>query len=253
MLSGRSFSQKIRRQGQKDVTSRIIPTNIQKLLIVFYRLLKMTTGCHALALEPEQTNHPIKSIFTDKSNYMQCFNIPSGHQFAFKIHQTLKQLNMAISNKFMASIIEEHFHYADQYATMLEKKIRIQLYLVQNIQQNSGRILSALAILAVIGKIIGFKTLVLILFGMYLIQLTQAKKPTTLQGLHNTLLYIRFRRNYNWLSTGFGEQKYNKMETALTDAIIQLQQIATPPPPRLLKFQFSKPIMREFIASFMLL
>jgi len=176
-----------------------------------------------------------------------------GHQFAFKIHQTLKQLNMAISNKFMASIIEEHFHYADQYATMLEKKIRIQLYLVQNIQQNSGRILSALAILAVIGKIIGFKTLVLILFGMYLIQLTQAKKPTTLQGLHNTLLYIRFRRNYNWLSTGFGEQKYNKMEAALTDAIIQLQQIATPPPPRLLKFQFSKPIMREFIASFMLL
>jgi hypothetical protein len=195
MLSG---SQKIHRQGQKDVTNRIVPTNIQKLLIVFYSLLKMTTGCQALASEPEQTNNPIKSIFTDKSNYMQCFSIPSGHRFAFKIHQPLEHLNLTISNKSMASIIEEHFHYADQYATMLEKKIewmefankiRIQLYLVKNIQQNSGRILTAIALLAVIGKIIRYKTLVLILFGMYLIQPTQANKLTTLQGLHNPSIY----------------------------------------------------------------
>jgi hypothetical protein len=109
-------------------------------------------------------------------------------------------------------------------------KIRIQLYLVKNIKQNSGQILTAIALLAVIGQIIGYRTLVLILFTVYVIQPTQAKKPTTLQGLHNTLLYNRFRRNYNWLSTGFGEQQYNKMEAALTDASIQLQQIATPPP-----------------------
>jgi hypothetical protein len=65
---------------------------------------------------------------------------------------------------------------------------------------------------------------------MNLIQPAQAKKPTTLQGLHNTLLYIRFRINYNWLSSGFGEQQYREMEAALVNAIIQLQQIATPPP-----------------------
>jgi hypothetical protein len=56
------------------------------------------------------------------------------------------------------------------------------------------------------------------------------KNPTTLQGLHNTLLYIRFRINYNWLSSGFGEQQYREMEAALVNAIIQLQQIVTPPP-----------------------
>jgi hypothetical protein len=108
-------------------------------------------------------------------------------------------------------------------------KIRIQLYLVKNIKQNTGRILTAIALLAIIGKIIGYRTMVLILFGMYLIQPVQARKPTTLQGLHNTLLYIRFRMNYNWLSSGFGEKQYKEMEAAIIDAIIQWQQIATPP------------------------
>jgi hypothetical protein len=80
------------------------------------------------------------------------------------------------------------------------------------------------------GKILGCKTVVLILFSMYIIQPVQARKPNTLQGLHNTLLYIRFRINYNWLTSGFGEKQYKEMEEALIDAIIQLQQMATPPP-----------------------
>jgi hypothetical protein len=80
------------------------------------------------------------------------------------------------------------------------------------------------------GKILGCKTIVLILFSLYIIQPVQERKPTTLQGLHNTLLYIRFRINYNWLTSGFGEKQYKEMEAALIDTIIQLQQIATPPP-----------------------
>ncbi len=165
----------------------------------------------------------------------------------------------------MASIIEEHFHYMDQYATMLEKKKeqmefantkRIQLYLVKNLKQNCGRILTALALLAIIGKIIGYKTLMLVLFAINLIQPAQAKKPTTLQGLHNTLLYIRCRINYNWLSSSFGEQQYREMETALIDAIIQLQQIASPPPPKptsATKIPMFQTNDERFIASFMLL
>jgi hypothetical protein len=101
---------------------------------------------------------------------------------------------------------------------------------VKNIKQNTGRILIAIVLLAVVGKIIGYRTVVLILFGMYLIPPVQARKPTTLQGLHNTLLYIRFRINYNWLSSGFSQKQYKEMEATLIDAIIQLQQIATPPP-----------------------
>ncbi len=199
----------------------------------------MTTECYALDSEPEPTNHTIKSIFTDKSNYTQCFNVPSGHRFAFKIHQPLPHINLRFTNKFVASIIEEHFHYMDLYADFLNQKFermefantkRIQMYLVKSLKENCGRIITALALLAVTGKIIGYKTLILVLFAINLIQPAQAKKTSTLQGLHNTLLYIRFRINYNWLSSGFGEQQYREMEAALVDAIIQLQQIATPPP-----------------------
>jgi len=239
MFEGRSLSKKIGGQSQKNVTGRTFPANFTKLVLIIYGLLKMTTKCCALDSEPEHTNKEIRSIFTDKSNYTQCFNIPSGHRFAFKIHQPLRQINLRFTNKFMASIIEEHFHYMDLYANYLNQKIermefantkRIQIYLVKSLKENCGRILTALAPLAIIGKIIGYKSLILILFAMNLIQPAHAKKPTTLQGLHNTLLYIRLRINYNWLSSGFGEQQYREMEAALIDAIIQLQQIATQPP-----------------------
>ncbi len=66
-------------------------------------------------------------------------------------------------------------------------KIRIQLNLVKNIKQNTGRILIAITLIAVVGKIIGYRTMVLILFGMYIIQPVQARKPTTLQGLHSPI------------------------------------------------------------------
>jgi len=89
---------------------------------------------------------------------------------------------------------------------------RIQMHLAKSIKENCGRILTFLAILGVIGKMIGSKTLVLILFAINLVQPTQARKPTTIQSLHNTLLYIRFRINYNWLSSGFGEKQYREME-----------------------------------------
>jgi hypothetical protein len=68
-------------------------------------------------------NRTIKTIFTEKSNYTQCFNIPSGHWFAFKINQSLSRINLRITNKLMATIIEEHFHYMDLYADFLNLKI----------------------------------------------------------------------------------------------------------------------------------
>jgi len=99
----------------------------------------------------------IRSIFTDKSNYTQCYNIPSGHRFALKIHQPLCQINLRFTYKFMASIIEEHFHYMDLYAVYLNQKIermefantkRIQIYLVKSLKENCGRILTALLLLS---------------------------------------------------------------------------------------------------------
>ena len=93
---------------------------------------------------------------------------------------------------------------------------RIQMHLAKSIKENCGRILTFIAILGVIGKVIGYKTL----FAINLVQPTQAMKPTTIQSLHNTLLYIRFRINYNWLSSGFGEKQYREMfTTKITEAV----------------------------------
>ncbi len=102
--------------SQKDVTGRIVPTDFQKFLITIYSLLKMTTGCYTLASEPEPMKTPIKSIFSNTSNFTQCFNIPSSRLFALIIRQPLKQLNLTISNKFIAAVHEEHLHYVDLYA-----------------------------------------------------------------------------------------------------------------------------------------
>jgi hypothetical protein len=153
----------------------------------------------------------------------------------------LPKLNMVMNTKVVASVLEEHYHYVYLYEEFIVEKIRrmdfaynklTQIYLVSIIKDNHRRILTYLAILWVIGKIIGYKTLVLIIFAINLIQPMEAKKLTTIQSLHNTLLYIRFRINYNWLSSGFGEKQYREMEAGLVDAIIQLQQLATPPPPK---------------------
>jgi hypothetical protein len=144
---------------------------------------------------------------------------------------------MVMNNKVVASVLEEHFNYVYLYEEFIVEKIRhmdfaynkrTQIYLVSIIKDNHRRILTYLTILMIIGKIIGYKTLVLIIFASNLIQQTEAKKPTTIQSLHNTLLYIRFRINYNWLQSGFGEKQYREMEAGLVDAIIQLQQLATP-------------------------
>jgi hypothetical protein len=235
------LGKKISGQGQKNVISQTVPTNLTKLFVIFYGLIKMTTGCHPLESETENNKEIIRTIYPPESNYTQCFNNPSGHRFAFKIQAEIPNLNMVMDTKLVASVLKEHYHYMHLYEDFLTEKIwgmefantkRIQMHLARSIKENCGRILTFLAILGVIGKVIGYKTLVLILFAINLVQPTQAKKLTTIQSLHNTLLFIRFRINYNWLSSGFGEKQYREMEAGLIDAIIQLQQIATPPPPK---------------------
>jgi hypothetical protein len=171
--------------------------------------------------------------------------MPSGHKLALKISTELPQLNMVLNNTVVASVLEEYYHYAYLYQDKLKEEIRrmdfafnkwTQILLATIIKENNRKILMHLApyiaMLIIIGKIFGYKTVLLIIFTTNLIQQTEAKKPTTIQSLHNTLLFIRFRINYNWLSSGFGEKQYREMEAGLVDAIIQLQQLATPPPPK---------------------
>ncbi len=171
--------------------------------------------------------------------------MPSGHKFALEISMELPQLNMVLNNTVVASVLEEYYHYAYLFRDELEEEVRrmdfafnkrTQIFLATIIKENNRKLLKHLApyiaMLIILGKIFGYKMVLLVIFVTNLIQQTEAKKPTTIQSLHNTLLYIRFRINYNWLSSGFGEKQYREMEAGLVDAIIQLQQLATPPSPK---------------------
>ena len=54
MFQSRRLSQKIGRQGQKNVTGRTFPSYFTKLLIILYGLVKMTSGCYAPESVPEK-------------------------------------------------------------------------------------------------------------------------------------------------------------------------------------------------------
>jgi len=245
MFQGRRFCPKIRSQSQKNVSGRVIPSNITKLFIIFYGLIKMTSGCRTLESVPEKNIIEINTVYPPNSNHTQCYNMPSGHKFAFKISTEIPRLNMTMNHTVVASVIEEYYHYAYLFRDELEEEVRkmnfafnkrTQIHLATIIKENNRKLLRHLApyilTLIIIGKLFGYKAVLLVIFATNLIQPTKADKPTTLQSLHNTLLYIRFRIHYNWLRSGFGEKQYREMEAGLVDAIIQLQQLATPPPPK---------------------
>jgi hypothetical protein len=197
----------------------------------------MTQGCRPLDSEPDSTRTSRTYNFIERSNSKQCFNIPPIQQFRLKISQPLPQLDLPFSTEFVTAVLEKHLHYVNQYADMLETKvsqlkfatiIRIRLFIMQVIMKVFGRLMIGIITIAAFCKIFSYKITLLILLAIWIGQPTQAAPPSTLQGLHNTLLYIRFRKLSNWLPSGFGPKQYKEMESVLVDAIIKLIQIATP-------------------------
>ncbi len=91
---------------------------------------------------------------------------------------------------------------------------------MQALMKVLGRVMIAIITIAAFCIIFGYKITLLALFAIWIAQPTQAAPPTTLQGLHKTLLYIRFRKVDNWLPSGFGTKQYEEMESASIDAII---------------------------------
>jgi hypothetical protein len=171
--------------------------------------------------------------------------MPTGHKFALKISTFPREIKMNLNDTVLLSVLEEYHHYAYLFHKELQEEVRkknfilnkrTQILLATIVKENNRKLLCTLIpylmLLTLAGKIFGFKTVLLIIFATNLIQQTKAEKQTTLKSLHNTLLYIRFRINQNWLDSGFGIQQYKEMEAGLVDAIIQLQQLATPPPPK---------------------
>jgi hypothetical protein len=138
----------------------------------------------------------------------------------------------------VAAILEEHLFYAEQYADMFEQKVnhveftaqtRLYTFRMQALMQTFGRIAMTIITFIAIGQKFGLKVMFLALFLAWAAQPCQTAPVSTIQGLHNMLLYIRFRKEYGWLQSGFGYKQFAEMETALVDTIIQLMQVATPP------------------------
>jgi hypothetical protein len=196
MLQSRRLSQKIRGQGQKNVVSGIVSTHFTKLLIILYGLVKITSGCHTLESVPEKKIIEIRTIYPPEFNHTQCYNMPSGHKFALKISAYLLQLNMNLNDTVLASVLKEYYHYAYLFRDELEEEVRkmdfafnkrTQILLATIIKENNRKLLRHLApyivMLIIIGKIFGYKALLLVIFPTNLIQQTKAEKPTTLQSL----------------------------------------------------------------------
>jgi hypothetical protein len=240
MFQGRCLSSEISGQGQKNVTCGTVSPHFTKLFLILYGLIKITSGCYTLESVPEKKTVEIRTVYTPDFNQTQCYNMPSGHQFALQISAFPPRINMNLNDTVLLSVLEKYHHYAYLFHKELEEEIkrknftfnkRTQILLATIIKENNRKLLWTLfpylVILTLAGKLFGYKTVLLIIFASNLIQQTQAK-PTTIQKLYKTLAYVQLRKISEWLT--FTEDEYKAMESGLIEAIRKLQQLATPPP-----------------------
>ena len=242
MFQGRCVSSKIGGQGQKNVSSGTVSPHFTKLFLIFYGLIKITSGCHTLESVPEKKIVEIRTVYAPDFNQTQCYNMPSGHQFALQISAFPPRINMNLNDTVLLSVLEKYHHYAYLFHKELKERVRrknfilnkrTQILLATIIKENNRKLLWTLfpylVLLKLAGKLFGYKTVLLIIFATNLIQQTQAR-PTTIQNLYKTLAYVQLRKISEWLT--FTEDEYKAMETVLIDAIRQLQRSETPPPPK---------------------
>jgi len=240
MFQGRGLSSKIGGQGQKNVSSGTVSPHFTKLFLILYGLIKITSGCYTLESVPEKKIVEIRTVYAPDFNQTQCYNMPSGHQFALQISAFPPRINMNLNDTVLLSVLEKYHHYAYLFHKELQEEVkrknfilnkRTQILLATVIKENNRKLLWTLfpylVLLTLAGKLFGYKTVLLIIFATNLIQQTQAR-PTTIQNLYKTLAYVQLRKISEWLT--FTEDEYKAMETGLIDAIRQLQRSETPPP-----------------------
>jgi hypothetical protein len=242
MFQGRCLSSEIGGQGQKNVSSGTVSPHFTKLFLILYGLIKITSGCYTLESVPEKKIVEIRTVYAPDFNQTQCYNMPSGHQFALQISAFPPRINMNLNDTVLLSVLEKYHHYAYLFHKELQEEVkrknfilnkRTQILLATVIKENNRKLLWTLfpylVLLTLAGKLFGYKTVLLIIFATNLIQQTQAR-PTTIQNLYKTLAYVQLRKSYGWVE--FTEDEYKAMETGLIDAIRKLQPSETPPPPK---------------------
>ena len=241
MFQGRCVSSKISGQSQKNVISGIVSSHFTKLFIILSGLIKITSSCYTLESVPEQRITDIRTVYASEFNQTQCYNMPSSHKFALKISAFPPRINMNLNDTVLLSVLERYHHYAYLFHKELEEEIRrknftlnkrTQILLATIIKENNRKILRTLlpylALLALAGKLFGYKTVLLVIFATNLIQQTEAK-PTTIQKLYKALIYVQSRK----LSPGltFTEDEFKTMEAGIIDALKKLKRTEPPTPP----------------------
>jgi len=241
MFQSRCFSSKISGQSQKNVLSGIISSHFTKLFIILCGFIKITSSCYTLESVPEQKITEIRTVYASEFNQTQCYNMPSSHKFALTISAFPPRINMNLNDTVLLSVLERYHHYAYLFHKELEEEIRrknftlnkrTQILLATIIKENNRKILRTLlpylVLLALAGKLFGYKTVLLIIFATNLIQQTEAK-PTTIQNLYKALIYVKSRE----LSPGltFTEDEFKTMETGIIDALKKLKRTEPPPSP----------------------
>jgi hypothetical protein len=79
-----------------------------------------------ISLQPSLTFN-----FFEEHSGIQCLNIPHIQWLALKIGHPLPQLQLPLSNEFVAAIMEEHLHYSKQYSNQMEEQVRRMEFAVQ--------------------------------------------------------------------------------------------------------------------------
>ncbi len=115
MFQGRHLRPEVGRQSAKNVAGRTVSANLQKLIILFYGLIKMTNGLPNLESEPDFIAAAKLENFIDRTPGDQWLNITHFQRLALKIKWPFPQQSRQLSHKFVAAILEEHLFYAQLY------------------------------------------------------------------------------------------------------------------------------------------
>jgi hypothetical protein len=109
---------------------------------------------------------------------------------ALKIGPPLPQLSLPLSNEFVATILEEHLHYAKQYADIVEQKVnqmeftaqtRLYNFGMQALMKTFGRVTMMIIAFIAIGQKFGLRVMFLSLFLAWAAQPCQTAPVSMIQ------------------------------------------------------------------------
>jgi hypothetical protein len=110
MLQSRCSSSKVSCKSKKKVFGRTLPTNLKKLFIILYCILKMTQGQSLLEWDPEVTAAEALDSVISGTPGKQCLKLNTKQCWSLKIKSPLIQQDLQPSWQLLAAVLEEHLY-----------------------------------------------------------------------------------------------------------------------------------------------